>query len=148
MPPDTAEDPYNLRRFLHAQATDYSHALQELQSGRKRSHWMWYVFPQFDGLGRTPAASEYAIKSLAEARAYIWHPVLGPRLIECTQTVLAIEDASLNEIFGSPDDLKFRSCMTLFELIAPDPGPFASALERFCAGQRDLRSLELIEKSG
>lgn len=145
---DAIKDPYQLSRFLLAQADVYSHALRELVSGHKQTHWMWFIFPQLDGLGSSFSASQYAIKFLEEASAYIEHPILGHRIIECTKTVLAIQNTSLSEIFGSPDDLKFRSCMTLFEHVAQDPSPFARALDQLCDGRRDIRSLELMEKFG
>src|SRR4051812_39061972 len=105
-------DPYDLRRFVDAQTHDYARALAELRAGRKQSHWMWYVFPQYAGLGRSPTAQRYAIRSVAEAEAYLRHPVLGPRLIESAEAVLAIEGRSAHDILGSPDDLKLRSSAT------------------------------------
>src|SRR6056297_1723213 len=117
-----------LTRFHDAQADTHATALAELRSGRKRSHWMWFVFPQVAGLGRSDVARRYAIDSLAEARAYLAHPVLGPRLRECTELVNDVDARTANEIFGSPDDLKFRSSMTLFEVAADDPAPFRAAI--------------------
>src|SRR3954468_16194519 len=108
-----AKDPHDLERFVEAQADDYETALAEIRGGRKRSHWMWYVFPQLDGLGSSPTAKQFAIKSLAEARAYLAHPVLGPRLLECAEAALAVEGRSASEVFGSPDGLKRRSCPPL-----------------------------------
>ncbi|MCE9562264.1 MAG: DUF1810 family protein [Planctomycetes bacterium] len=108
-----ANDPYNLSRFVQAQEDDYEQALSEIRSGRKRSHWMWYVFPQYDGLGFSPTTKRYAIKSVAEAKAYLNHPVLGPRLMECAEAVVRVEGHSASEIFGSPDDMKLQSCATL-----------------------------------
>ena len=110
----TADDPYDLGRFVRAQEPDYGRALSEIRAGRKRSHWMWYVFPQFAGLGSSPTARFYAIKSAAEAEAYLRHPVLGPRLAECGEAALGVEGRSAHDIFGSPDDLKLRSSATLF----------------------------------
>jgi uncharacterized protein (DUF1810 family) len=126
-----ADDPYNLQRFVEAQAPVYDSVLDELRSGRKQTHWMWFVFPQLAGLGHSPMARKYAIASAEEAKAYLEHAVLGPRLRECTQRVLDIEGRTLQEIFGSPDDLKFRSSMTLFAGVAKGDRLFAAALERY-----------------
>src|SRR5262245_23864441 len=104
------DDPHNLRRFVEAQNDDYDQALAEIRSGRKRSHWMWYVFPQFEGLGQSSTSRLYSIKSIAEAEAYLNHPTLGPRLLECCEAALSVEGRSAHEIFGSPDDMKPRSC--------------------------------------
>jgi uncharacterized protein (DUF1810 family) len=135
---------FELERFLTAQAPVYAQALVELNSGRKRSHWMWFVFPQLAGLGHSPTARYYAIGSRAEAEAYLRHAVLGGRLRECTAAVLAVEGRTLAEIFGFPDDLKFRSCMTLFAAVDEEPSPFTRALERYCGGQPDPRTLSLL----
>ncbi len=143
-PPFAAEDPFDLRRFVEAQADSYARALQELRSGRKRSHWMWFVFPQFDGLGSSATTRRYAIRSVAEARAYLRHPVLGARIAECTAIVNGIDGRTAREVFGAPDDLKFRSSMTLFELVSVPDSVFASALEKYFAGVRDSRTLELV----
>ncbi len=137
-------DALNLERFVDAQAPVFEMVVAELTAGRKRSHWMWFIFPQLRGLGHSPTAQFYAIASLAEARAYHAHPLLGPRLELCTRTVLESRARSLDELFGSPDDLKFRSCMTLFEIAAPEVPLFARALDRWCAGERDDRTLELL----
>src|SRR5947208_7328407 len=107
-------DPFDLQRFVEAQAGDHDRALAEVKSGRKRSHWMWYIFPQIDGLGFSSMSKQYAIKSLAEAEAYLRHPVLGPRLVEIAGAALGVEGRSALDIFGSPDDMKLRSCATLF----------------------------------
>jgi uncharacterized protein (DUF1810 family) len=124
----------------------FSTALAELQAGQKRNHWMWYVFPQLRGLGHSPMAQHYGIGSLAEAKAYLAHPLLGPRLVACTRAVLAIEGRSLHAIFGSPDDVKFRSSMTLFALAADeDDSVFRQALDRYCNGHADERTLALLE---
>jgi uncharacterized protein (DUF1810 family) len=140
------DDPYDLARFLAAQAPVIETALGELRAGRKRTHWMWFVFPQLRGLGTSPMAQRYGISSFAEARAYLAHPVLGPRLRVCTEAVLAHAGRSLAEIFGSPDDLKFRSSMTLFaEAALEDDSVFERALDRFCAGRRCARTLELLK---
>jgi uncharacterized protein (DUF1810 family) len=119
------DDPYDLNRFLSAQEGVYDRALAELKSGQKRTHWMWYIFPQIDGLGRSPTARYYSIKNIEEARQYLNHPVLGKRLLECTEALLAAKGRSLSEIFGYPDDLKFRSSMTLFEKIAGSGSAFS-----------------------
>src|SRR3954447_9812429 len=140
-----AED-FDLERFVTAQAPVFATALAELQAGQKRSHWMWFVFPQLRGLGHSAMAQHYGIGSLAEARAYLAHPLLGPRLIDGTRAVLAIEGRSLRTIFGSPDDRKFCSSMTLFSLAA-DEGecPFRQALDQFCDGRADERTLALLD---
>jgi uncharacterized protein (DUF1810 family) len=138
-------DPYNLTRFLDAQAPTYGTVEEELRVGRKRSHWMWFIFPQLAGLGFSPTARFYGISGLPEAAAYLAHPVLGERLLACTDAVLAIQDGSLQAIFGSPDDLKFRSSMTLFGEAAEKPDtPFREALARFCGGEPDPRTLVLL----
>ena len=134
-------DRYDLRRFLDAQAQLYASVHAELAAGRKRSHWMWFVFPQIAGLGSSPMAERYAISSLEEAKAYLADPVLGARLTECTELVNAIERKSLREIFGSPDDLKFRSSMTLFAHAAPEEPVFRAALEKYCNGEEDPLTL-------
>jgi uncharacterized protein (DUF1810 family) len=140
-------DPFHLERFVAAQASVFTSALAELRAGRKQSHWMWFVFPQLRGLGRSSTAEFYGISSLAEARAYLSHPVLGPRLTLCTEAVLAIEGRSLHEIFGSPDDLKFCSSMTLFSRAdGGEESVFRRALDRFCTGRMDERTLALLER--
>ena len=126
-----ADDPYDLNRFIDAQPPVYETVVAELKSGRKRTHWMWFIFPQLAGLGRSPMAQRYAIASLAEAAAYLEHPVLGARLRECAQLVLEIENRTLHEIFGSPADLKFRSSMSLFAEAADDNAVFAAALRKY-----------------
>jgi uncharacterized protein (DUF1810 family) len=129
-----------------AQAPVFESVLAELRTGRKRSHWMWFIFPQLADLGRSATARFYGIRSIEEASAYLAHPVLGPRVDLCTRIVLASESPSLHAIFGSPDDLKFRSCMTLFSLAAQDPdNPFRQALDRWCNGQPDEQTLALID---
>ncbi|MFD2183547.1 DUF1810 domain-containing protein [Rhodoplanes azumiensis] len=138
------DDPHDLARFVAAQDAVFDTALAELTAGRKRSHWMWFVFPQHRGLGRSPTAQLYGIGSLAEARAYLAHPLLGKRLVAATKTVLGAPAPSLHAIFGSPDDLKFRSSMTLFERAAPGTPVFAHALDRWCGGERDALTLDLI----
>ena len=142
-------DPFSLDRFVTAQAPVFDRVLAELTDGRKRSHWMWFVFPQLRGLGHSSTAQFYGIGSLDEARAYLAHPILGPRLQQCTRAVLAVEGRSLHAIFGSPDDLKFCSSMTLFALAAEDPSSvFRSALDRYCEGRMDERTLTLLRTAG
>jgi uncharacterized protein (DUF1810 family) len=144
--PDMSDaDPFDLERFVTAQAPIFETALNELRAGRKRSHWMWFIFPQLRGLGSSPMATFYGIGSLEEARAYLAHAVLGPRLVRCTEAVLAIKDHSPRAIFGSPDDMKFHSSMTLFALAAGDgESPFRQALGRFWDGRMDERTLALL----
>ena len=137
-------DPYLLSRFLEAQERDYDQAMSEIRRGRKQSHWMWYVFPQFAGLGSSPTSTFYAIKSVDEAEAYLAHPVLGPRLVESVQAVLDVGGRSALEIFGSPDDMKLRSCATLFASISPEGSVFAQLLDRYFGGQNDERTLRLL----
>ena len=137
------DDPFDLQRFVEAQDGVHARALAELQRGRKQSHWMWFVFPQLAGLGSSPTARAYAISDLAEARAYLAHPVLGPRLAECAQTLLGVVGRTAEQIFGFPDYLKLRSSMTLFAEAASDPTPFRQVLDRYYAGP-DPRTLELL----
>ena len=145
----TVADRFDLERFVTAQAPVFETVLAELRAGRKVTHWMWFVFPQLAGLGRSSTARFYGISSIDEARAYLAHPGLGPRLDLCTGIVLASESPSLHAMFGSPDDLKFRSCMTLFSLAADDPdNPFRQALDRWCGGQPDEQTLALIDAGG
>jgi uncharacterized protein (DUF1810 family) len=140
------DDPFDLQRFVKAQSPVFDTVLSELRAGRKRTHWIWFVFPQLRGLGRSATAQVYGIGSLDEARSYLAHPGLGARLVTCTERVLAVKDRSLNTIFGSPDDMKFRSCMTLFAVAAESPdSTFRQALQRFCAGKADEQTLALLE---
>jgi uncharacterized protein (DUF1810 family) len=140
------QDPFDLERFVTAQAPVFDRALAELQAGRKRSHWMWFIFPQLRGLGFSTTARLYGVASLAEARAYLAHPLLGPRLETCTRDVLALENRSLHDIFGTPDDMKFGSCMTLFSLAADgNDSSFRAGLDRYCGGRQDERTMELLE---
>lgn len=141
------DDPFALERFVTAQADAYQRACDELQAGVKRSHWMWFVFPQLKGLSRSATSQFYGIGSIAEARAYLKHPVLGPRLIEATNLVLALRERTLRDIFGAPDDLKFRSSMTLFSRAAGPGGAFDEALGDFCDGEEDKRTLALLSES-
>ncbi|WP_233236479.1 DUF1810 domain-containing protein [Bordetella sp. LUAb4] len=131
------DDTYNLQRFVDAQAPVIDQVLEELREGRKRSHWMWYVFPQLRGLGHSAMAQAYGITGLDEARAYLSHPVLGPRLRECTTLVAAVQERGIHAIFGSPDDMKFRSCMTLFSHADPDDLAFQECLRKYFGGQVD-----------
>ena len=140
-------DPFNLQRFLDAQARDYDTALAEIRSGSKRTHWMWYVFPQFEGLGTSSTAQYYAVKSVAEAAAYLSHPILGPRLTECAEAVLSVEGRSAFEIFHSPDDLKLRSSATLFAAVSPANSLFHRILDKYFDGTPDDRTLRLIRQA-
>jgi uncharacterized protein (DUF1810 family) len=137
-------DRFDLQRFVTAQAGVIDGVLQELGAGRKRSHWMWFVFPQLKALGRSPTALHFGLASIDEARAYWAHPLLGLRLKACTQRVLGVEARSALQVFGMPDALKFCSSMTLFERAAADEPVFAQALDRYCAGQRDAQTLALL----
>src|SRR5690606_21611444 len=136
--------PFDLERFVEAQQRDYAIALAELRDGAKRSHWIWYVFPQLRGLGRSAIARHYGISGLGEARAYLAHPLLGPRLEECAQTLLAHRGRSARQILGSPDDLKLRSSMTLFQAADPQRMVFAEVLRAFFAGEADAATLERL----
>ena len=139
-----ASDPYDLRRFVDAQNSCFESVRSELQDGVKRGHWIWFIFPQIQGLGHSPTAQKFAISSREEAEAYLGHPILGPRLRECTRLVNLIEGRSISEIFGYPDDLKFRSCMTLFANVARDNQIFIDALEKYCGGKFDPLTLERL----
>jgi uncharacterized protein (DUF1810 family) len=148
MPDSTAHhaatDPFHLQRFVEGQEFAYSRALAEIRNGWKRSHWMWYIFPQFAGLGMSDMSVHYAINSIEEAKAYLAHPILGPRLIECTEAALAVKNRSAREFFGSPDDMKLRSCATLFASVSPAGSVFGRLLDQYFNGQGDPRTLELI----
>jgi uncharacterized protein (DUF1810 family) len=138
-------DPFDLQRFVQAQAPLYDGVLAELRAGRKRTHWMWFIFPQHRALGRSHKAFLYGITGLDEARAYLEHAELAPRLRECTEIVLASDAASLYALFGTPDDMKFRSSMTLFECAAESADhPFGKALDRWCEGRRDEHTLAAL----
>ena len=139
-------DPFDLARFEQAQAPVFAQAIAELRAGRKRSHWMWFVFPQYRGLGSSPMSQRFAIRSLDEARAYLAHPVLGPRLRECTSAVIDVEGRSAHDIFGSPDDLKLRSCATLFAAVSPAGSEWARLLDKYFEGQPDHATLELLRE--
>jgi uncharacterized protein (DUF1810 family) len=140
-------DPYDLQRFVDAQDPVIERVRAELRTGRKRSHWMWFVFPQISGLGASPMARRYAISSRAEAEAYINHPALGPRLRECTRLVIAVAGCTIEAIFGHPDDLKFRSSMTLFAHAAPSDEIFADAIKKYFPGGFDLMTLDRLRQN-
>jgi uncharacterized protein (DUF1810 family) len=138
-------DPFDLERFVEAQNPVFRAVEAELARGRKQTHWMWFIFPQVTGLGFSAMSQRYAIGSRAEAEAYLAHPVLGPRLIECTRLVLAVTGKTIHAILGSPDDLKFRSSMTLFDAVS-DVRIFAQAIEKYYAGERDAATLATLER--
>lgn len=138
-------DPFDLQRFVDAQAPVYQRVVAELRHGQKQSHWMWFIFPQIEGLGSSPMAQRFAIASRAEAEAYLDHPLLGPRLRECTRLVTAVECRAIDAILGYPDDLKFRSSMTLFASVAGDKTDFAAALDKFYGGEIDRSTLARLQ---
>jgi uncharacterized protein (DUF1810 family) len=138
------DDLYNLQRFVEAQAPVYERVCGELRRGRKQSHWMWFIFPQIKGLGSSPLAQKFAISSRAEAQAYLDHRILGPRLRECTRLVTNVQDCSINDILGYPDDLKFQSSMTLFANVTPDNKDFIDALNKFYGGNKDRATLNRL----
>jgi len=144
------EDPYRLSRFVQAQGQydQYREVISELRTGRKVTHWMWYIFPQVKGLGRSPNAIEYAIGSLAEAQAYLRHPLLGPRLVECSQLLLAIDGRSARDIFGSLDEMKLRSSMTLFSRADPQRVVFRQVLDRYFQGSEDPETIKRLGTAG
>jgi len=139
-----AGDSHNLNRFVEAQEDDYEQALAEVKSGRKHSHWIWYIFPQFDGLGSSPMSQKYSIKSVAEAEAYLSHPTLGPRLIAIATAALSVEGRSAYKVFGYLDDIKLKSCATLFAHVSPDGSVFEQILDKFFQSDRDLKTLRLL----
>jgi len=139
-------DPYDLNRFISAQEGVYDRALVELQDGLKRTHWMWYIFPQIDGLGHSPTTRHYSIKSLEEARQYLVHPVLGTRLVECAEAIMAVQVQSASDIFGHPDDWKLQSSMTLFELVSGPRSVFGRVLDKYYQGKQDSRTLQIVGK--
>jgi uncharacterized protein (DUF1810 family) len=138
------DDPYDLGRFVAAQRGIYENALEELRRGAKRSHWIWFIFPQVAGLGSSTMAVRYAIKSRAEAKAYLSHPILGSRLLECTNALLRVEGKTAEEVMGQPDDLKLRSSMTLFAATSDPDSPFHAVLDRYFSGNTDLRTIEYL----
>lgn len=137
-------DPYDLDRFVTAQSGVYDQALTELSAGRKRTHWMWFIFPQFAGLGHSAMSQRYAIKSIEEAKAYLAHPILGPRLRQCVDAMISVKVRSAHDILGYPDDLKFRSSMTLFSAVSEAVSPFERAIDRFFEGEPDRKTLDLL----
>jgi len=137
-------DTYDLSRFLTAQAACLTDVERELRDGRKRTHWMWFVFPQLRGLGSSAMAQHYGIASLDEARAYLSHPILGPRLVAHTRLVLKL-GTPMHEVFGAPDDVKLRSCLTLFDALNTDEAAFREMLDKHFAGKRDERTLQLLD---
>ena len=138
-------DPFDLSRFVTAQQGVFDVALSELRRGRKESHWMWFVFPQIDGLGTSAMARRYAIASVEEARAYLDHPLLGTRLVECCRAILTIEGLSASDIFGYPDDAKLRSSMTLFAAVGSPHPEFSAVLDKYFGGHADARTIELLK---
>jgi uncharacterized protein (DUF1810 family) len=142
--PHRTDDPHHLSRLVHAQQDDFEQALAEISSGKKRTHWMWYIFPQIDGLAFSSTSKHYAIKSIEEAKAYLAHPLLGPRLLECAEAVLRVEGRTATDIFGSPDDLKLRSCATLFACVSPPGSVFDRLLDKYYCGERDQKTLRLL----
>jgi len=139
----SAQDPYDLQRFVDAQEHVYERALSEIKSGRKRSHWMWFIFPQIDGLGASSMSRRYAIRSVAEAKAYLAHPLLGPRLLESAAAALAVQTSSALELFGSPDDMKLRSCATLFACVSSELSVFSQLINKYFDCKPDDRTLQL-----
>ena len=137
---------YNLTRFLLAQESSYECALCEIRNGEKRSHWMWYIFPQLKGLGKSPLALEYGISGIDEAKEYLNHKILGPRLITISEAVLSIKNRSVYEIFGSPDDMKLRSSATLFANVSPDNSEFHQIIDKYFNGQQDPKTMELLKR--
>ncbi|MGO4870972.1 MAG: DUF1810 domain-containing protein [Roseiarcus sp.] len=137
-------DPYDLTRFVDAQQHTFERACEELRAGRKSGHWMWFVFPQIEGLGHSETARRFAISSRAEAEAYLKHPLLGPRLRECARLVNGVNGRSAHDIFGHPDDLKFHSSVTLFAAVAADNAVFEQALQKYFAGERDRSTIERL----
>lgn len=139
------QDPFDLERFVTAQAPVIEEVYEELRRGCKSSHWMWFIFPQLEALGASEMAKRFGIGSLAEAHAYLAHPVLGPRLLKCCGLLLEVQDRKIHRILGHPDDLKFRSCLTLFRLAAPDETVFSRCLEKYYDGQPDPITLTLAK---
>jgi uncharacterized protein (DUF1810 family) len=140
-----SEDRFDLSRFVSAQESVFETALRELRSGQKQSHWMWFIFPQLDGLGSSAMAKKYALRSLDEAGAFLSHPLLGPRLLECCRALLSVEGKSASEIMGYPDDMKLSSSMTLFSLLESSPPEFRDVLIKFFQGNQDQRTRQLLQ---
>ncbi|WP_416440782.1 DUF1810 domain-containing protein [Leeuwenhoekiella sp. A16] len=141
------KDSYDLERFIKAQDHSYETALNEIKNGRKQSHWMWFIFPQFKGLGQSATSKQYAIKSKEEAKAFFDHAILGPRLVEITNALLELKGLTAHAIFGSPDDLKLKSCMTLFTAIQEKNTCFQEVLDKYYAGKQDDKTLKLLEEN-
>lgn len=139
------DDPHDLNRFLLAQEGDFDTALSEITSGKKRTHWMWFIFPLFDGLGYSSTSRHFAIKNLEEAKAYLEHPILGTRLLACAEAVMGIEGRTAHEIFGSPDDTKLKSCVTLFACVSEPGSIFDRLLVKYYQGKRDEKTLKLVK---
>ena len=137
----------NLLRFLEAQQSIYSNVVKELQNGNKTTHWMWFIFPQIDGLGHSATAKYYSIKTIEEAKEYLMHPILGKRLLECTNIIAGIENKTADEIFGYIDTIKLRSCMTLFNFIAPQQKVFAAVLKKYFNGEEDEQTLSILKNA-
>ena len=146
-PTTSISDPFCLQRFVDAQATPYRQVRSEIAAGEKQSHWMWFIFPQIRGLGSSPMAQRFAIADLAEARAYLHHPILGPRLQECAELVNAVEGRGVEQIFGYPDDLKFHSSMTLFAQVSQGESVFSAALNKYFSGQLDAGTLRQLQRT-
>jgi uncharacterized protein (DUF1810 family) len=142
-PGRSANDPHDLQRFIDAQAPVFEAVRAELSAGRKRSHWMWFIFPQIDGLGASSMSKRYAIRSIAEAKAYLDHPLLGPRLLESAEAALAVQTSSALDLFGSPDDMKLRSCATLFASVSSEDSVFSQLINKYFDGKPDDRTLQL-----
>ena len=135
-----------LNRFLSAQQLIYPQVLKELRNGKKTSHWMWFIFPQIEGLGHSSTAKYYSIKTIEEAKEYLTHPILGKRLLECSNIILEIQNKTADEIFGYPDTAKLKSSMTLFNFLAPDQKVFAAVLKKYFAGEQDEQTLSILQK--
>lgn len=142
--PDS-KDEFDLERFVAAQAGQYENAISELRAGLKRSHWMWFIFPQIDGLGTSSISRRFAIKSFQEALAYLDHPILGAHLVECANALISLEGRSASEIFGFPDDSKLKSSMTLFATVADHGTPFRLVLDKYFGGDEDHRTLQILD---
>jgi uncharacterized protein (DUF1810 family) len=140
----SANDPYDLQRFIKAQDPVYAEVCAELRNGRKESHWIWFIFPQLRGLGHSPMADKFGIASRQESEAYLEHPILGPRLRECSRLVNLVEGRSIHQVLGSPDDMKFKSSMSLFASIAPEEHVFREALRKYFGGELDHLTLERL----
>jgi len=136
----------NLSRFVEAQQNEYHQVLQELRNGKKTTHWMWFIFPQIEGLGQSSTAKYYSIKTIDEAKEYLAHPILGARLLECTNAILKIENKTANEIFGYPDNAKLKSSMTLFNFVSPEHKEFSEVLKKYFAAEQDEKTISILQK--